>query len=234
MKTRRPPGPAAVPADDPAPPSLHAARRRVLQRLATVAAATLVAGCSSLVSRPAPVKRTFLLDPPLPQPIGGAPKPLVLRMGTINVAAPFRGKQFVYRQSELGYASDYYDEWFVPPGTMLADAVAKGLAAARVFERVVPSGAAGNEGDYLLDGFVSGFYGDAREGRVAAELDVTFYLTAVAELSTSPVWTHTYAQRATMGTTSSDALAQALNVALGAVLRDLSRDLAATALGKRS
>jgi cholesterol transport system auxiliary component len=207
----------------------------MLSLLAGASGALLLDGCTSFVSRPAPVKRTFLLDPPLPPANAAPPKPLVLRVGAINVAAPFRGKTFVYRRSDLGYEADYYDEFFVPPATMLADATAKGLAAARVFERVVPAGAAGNEGDYLLDGFVSALYGDARqEGRGSAELGVTFYLTPMATLGSAPVWTHEYAQHVALAASTPDALAQALNAALGAVLRDLARDLTAVDLPKRS
>lgn len=210
-------------------------RRHALTLLLGAAGGMILAGCSSLVSRPALVKRTFLLDPPLPPAVGTPAKPSVLRVGAINVAAPFRGKAFVYRRSDLGYEADYYDEFFVPPATMLADATAKALAAARIFERVVPAGAAGNEGDYLLDGFASALYGDARqEGHAAAELAITFYLTPMDTLGSAPVWTHEYARRVDVAGATPDALAQSLNAALGAVLRDLARDLAAADLPKRS
>ncbi|MEO5785633.1 MAG: ABC-type transport auxiliary lipoprotein family protein [Casimicrobiaceae bacterium] len=207
-----------------------AARRQVLRAFAAAVTIAVLPSCTSLVSRPTPVKRTFLLDPPLPQPIGGKPKLQVLRIGSINVAAPFRAKQFVYRKSELGYESDYYDEWFVPPGTMLADGIAKGLASARVFQRVVPSGAAGNEGDYLLDGFVSAFYGDIRQ-TPTAELTMSFYLTAMDSLGSAPAWTREYTQRVPMSASTPEALAQAHNAALGALLRELARDLDAADLG---
>jgi cholesterol transport system auxiliary component len=205
-------------------------RRRMLHVLAACAAAPMVSGCSSIVSRPAPVKATFLLDPPVPASVGGTPKAFVVRIGAINVAAPFRGKNLVYRRSELGYEADYYSEFFVPPSMMLADAIAKGLAGAGVFERVVPAGAAGNEGDFLLEAFVSEMYGDARASPPAAVLRSTFYLSALQTLGSAPVWTHEYAERAPMDSGSAEALAQGLNRAVGAAVRDLARDLAAANL----
>ena len=216
-------------------PPAHACsgRRRAIVVGLVAGVAWGLTGCGSLVSRPAPVKHTFLLDPPLPPAAAGVQKTAVLRVGAINVAAPFRGKSFVYRQSALGYENDYYNEFFVPPATMLADATAKSLAAAKVFQRVVPAGAAGNEGDFLLDGFVSALYGDARQaGRTMAEVTVTFYLTPMATLGGNPVWTHEYTQRAPLAAATPEALAEAMNAAVGAVLRDLASDLANADLPK--
>ena len=207
-------------------------RRAMLRWGLAVPAAGLVGGCNGLVSRPALVKHTFLLDPPLPAPVAGPPKPIAVRVGAINVAAAFRGKQFVFRRGDLAYESDFYDEWFVPPATMLADAVAKALAAARVFQRVVPHGTAGSAEEFLLEGFASAFYGDARTTAQAAELAITFYLTAVDVPGSAPVWSKEYSARRPLAAAEADALAGALNAALGTILRDLAADLAAASLGK--
>lgn len=206
-------------------------RRDVLKMVSGVSALAAIGGCTSIVSRPSPVKATFLLDPPLPPALPSPAKSSALRVGAINVAAPFRGKNFVFRRSDLGYESDYYDEFFVPPSIMLADATAKALASANVFKRVVPAGAAGNEGDYLLEGFVSELYGDARTStRSMAVLTVTFYLTSMSTLGSAPVWTHEYRQQVELSGSTSQALADGLNRALGSVLAELARDLASAAL----
>ncbi|MDQ6618887.1 MAG: PqiC family protein [Pseudomonadota bacterium] len=202
-------------------------RRKLLLMALALPAVLATPACTSLVSRPAPVKEMFLLDPPLPEKGGAPAKPAVLRIGTVNVAAPYRAKNFVYRRSDLGYEADYYHEFFVPPALMLADAMAKGLAAAGIFERVVPAGVAGNEGDFLLDAFVAELYGDGRaQTRGAAVLRVTFYLSALSAPGAAPVWTREYSQRAEFDGTGAQGLAQGLSRALGQVLSDLARDLA--------
>ena len=132
----------------------------------------------------------------------------------------------MFRRGDLAYESDYYDEWFVPPATMLSDAVAKALGAARVFQRIVPSGAAGNEGDFLLEGFASEFYGDVRTSARVAELAITFYLTTMDVLGSAPVWSKQYTARTPLNGAEPEALAAALNAALGMVLRELVSDLA--------
>jgi uncharacterized lipoprotein YmbA len=93
-------------------PSPDRARRALV-----VAAAVVLAGCS--VTRPSPVKQTFLLDPPMPAAVVKT-QPSSLRMGTVTVGAPFRGRGFVSRESELRYESDFYNEFFVPPATMIS------------------------------------------------------------------------------------------------------------------
>ncbi len=115
--------------------SPRASGRRALAVVVLLAAAAVLASCS--LSRPSPVKRTFLLEPAAP-PVAAAAKPASVRVGVVNVAAPFRGKAFVYRETDLKYEADFYDEFFVAPTAMLSDATAKAIAAANVFQRVVP------------------------------------------------------------------------------------------------
>ena len=113
---------------------------------------------------------------------------------------------------------------------MLADVTARGLSAAKVFTRVVAAGTAGNEGDYLLDAFVSELYGDTRSAPPAAVVRITFYLTAMATLGSAPVWTREYVQRVEMENQTATALASSWNRALGLLLRELAKDLGAAEL----
>jgi cholesterol transport system auxiliary component len=165
--------------------------------------------------------------------VAGTPKPASVRVGVVNVAAPFRGKAFVYRESDLRYDSDFYDEFFIAPAIMLSDATAKALAASNVFRRVVPFGASSEEGDYVLDGFVSELYADTRDPAApAAVVTVTYYLTPMNVVNPGVVWTREYRQRAKVAGTGSEAIARGWNAALSAVLAELTRDLAAAELPK--
>jgi len=193
-------------------------------------AVVLLAGCSA-ITRPSPVRQTFLLDPPAPAPVAHS-QPGVLRVGTINVAAPFRGKTFVYRTSELRFDTDYYVEFLVPPATMLTEQTARALDHAKPFARVAGQGAAA-DAEWVLDGFASAIYADTREpARPAAELDITYYLTPTAESQETPVWTREYRQHVAMRDASPAAYAGALNKAFGEILADLARDLASAQLPK--
>ena len=212
-------------------PSPRALLGRAAGALALIAIAAALASCS--FSRPAPVKRTFMLEPAVP-PMAAVQKLAVLRVGVVNVGAPFRGKAFVYRQDELKYEADYYHEFFVAPVAMLSEATAKALAAANVFRRVVPPGATADEGDYVLDGFASELYGDARDAtKPAAVLAVTYYLSSAKAPYPAVLWSREYRQRVAFTGADPEALARAWNTALSSVLADLARDLAAADLPAR-
>ena len=51
----------------------------------------------------------------VPAPVARRRRPASLRVGIVNVAAPFRGKSFVFRETELKFEADFYHEFFVAP-----------------------------------------------------------------------------------------------------------------------
>jgi cholesterol transport system auxiliary component len=192
-----------------------------------VIAAFVLASCS--LSRPAPVKQQFLLDPPAPPAVAKS-QPTSVRVGTINVAAPFRGRSFVLREADLRYETDYYNEFLVPPSTMLTELTARALERSKAFARVVPPGYSA-DADWVVDGFVSALYGDERDGKkLSADVAVSYYLFQSSGGSGMPVWTRDYQKRVALTTSTTEAYAAALNTAFGEIFADLTRDLAAAEL----
>jgi cholesterol transport system auxiliary component len=200
--------------------------RPIAGPLAALAFAVALTGCS--LTRPAPVKNTFLLDPSLP-PAVATPKAATLRIGVFNVSAPYRDRAFTYRTGDVKYESDFYNEFFVAPGPMIGQATSKALASAKPFARVVPAGTAPEEGDFVLEGFVSDLYADTREKPAAGIVGVNFYLTRTT-FPPAVVWSRDYREREPLAASTPEALAHAWNEALGRVLASLVRDLAAAEL----
>ena len=199
--------------------------------LAALAVAALVAGCSALTSG-APVRQTFLLEPKLP-PVSTQSQPGALRVGVVNVAAPYRGRAFVYRLGELRFETDFYVEFLVPPAAMLTEQTARALATAKPFARIAGPGSAA-DAEWVLDGFADALYADTRDnGKPAAELSITYYLTPAGGTEQTPVWTHEYRRHAPMRDGSPVAFADALNAAFGEIVADLAQDLARVQLPKR-
>ena len=187
------------------------------------ATAVLVAGVGAC-SRPAPVKGTFVLEPAMPPPVAKM-HPGSLRVGPVAVGAAFRGKQFVFREADLKYETDYYNEFLVAPAANIGEAVARALTAARVFTAVLP-GATTADPDWTLDVFVGSLYGDGRAmDKPAAVLAITFFLRKGE--GSVPVWSKTYDRRVPFTTGSAASYVAAQNTALGDILAELARDLSA-------
>jgi len=190
-------------------------------------AAGVLAGCT--LTRPAPVKQQYLLDPPAPAAAAKSQSTSV-RVGAINVAAPFRGRNFVLREADLRYETDYYNEFLVPPATMITELTARALERSKAFARVVPPGYA-SEADWVLDGFVSALYADERDGKkISAEVAASYYLFQAGGGSGMPVWTHDYRKQVPVSGATTDGYAAALNAAFGEIFTELTRDLAAADL----
>ncbi len=207
--------------------TMNASRRLWIHAALAAAAAAALGGCS----RPAPIKGTFVLEPALPPPVAKT-QPGLLKIGSITVAAPFRGRQFVFRKSELEFETDYYNEFLVQPAANIADATARALAASRVFASVSPSSVA-LDPDWILDGFVDALYGDGRSmDKPVAVLAVTYFLRRTAGDAGVPVWSKTYTRRLPFTPGSAAAYIVAQNAALGEVLAELATDLSALTLPK--
>jgi cholesterol transport system auxiliary component len=220
-----------TPAGTSAPRSFPRCHSRAGAALAISLVLASTLGCSA-ITREAPLRQTFLLEPAAPA-ASATSQPGAVRVGTVNVAAPFRGKAFVYRMSDLRFETDFYVEFLVPPAAMLTEQTARALEGAKAFERIAGPGAT-VDAQWVLDGFASALYADTREaGKPAAELDITYYLTPAGGFEQTPVWSREYRQRVPMRDASPAAYAEALNKGFGEIVAALARDLAGTQLPKR-
>jgi cholesterol transport system auxiliary component len=202
-------------------------RRAVL--MLALSAALFATGCS--FTRSSVVRESFLLDPAFPVPAANMQAGL-LRVGTVNVSAAFRGRSFVVRDTDLKFDSDFYHEFFVPPGIMIADATAQALSRSKVFTVVTRPGIL-FDGDWVLDGFAGALYADARDAsRPAAVLEITYYLSHDDGGASAPVWSRSYAKRVPFIASSTTAYVAALNSAFSEILAELARDLAVAQLPK--
>ncbi|MFO1303556.1 MAG: ABC-type transport auxiliary lipoprotein family protein [Burkholderiales bacterium] len=193
------------------------------------AALAVIAAGLGACSRPAPVKGTFVLEPAMP-PAVAKTHPGSVRVGTATVGAAFRGKQFVFRESELKFETDYYNEFLVSPAANIGEATARALAAAKVFSVVLPAGTP-LEPDWVVDVFVESLYGDGRTmDKPNAVLAMTFFLRKGD--GAVPVWNKSYAKRVPFTTGSAASYVAAQNTALGDILADLTRDLSALSLSR--
>jgi cholesterol transport system auxiliary component len=182
-----------------------------------------IGACS--ITRPPPVKQTFLLQVDAAAAPSPAPRPGSLKVTTFRVAPQFEGKGLVYRTDDLRFEADFYNEFFIQPGAMVTDRIAAVLSRNRVFE-VVAGPESRLQADVELRGVVTELYADLRDPRApAAVLSMQVVLLRADPLPERVLYNETLTRRAALPDGSPDAVVRGLSSALQDMLGDLQARL---------
>jgi ABC-type uncharacterized transport system auxiliary subunit len=193
-------------------------------------AATLAAGLAACSFTRPPVERaTFDLTPVRTAPAAGAPNAVALKVRPFRVAAPYEGREFLYRKADGQLVADFYHGFAAGPGELVTAATADWLKASGRFRAVIEPGITA-DAPYALEGAVLALYADLRDAqRPAAVLDVQVYLVRAAS-GREIALDRRYSERVALADTAPATFARGFNEALANVLARLERDLGAAAL----
>lgn len=198
-------------------------------RNAAIAGATWVliawiSGCVSL-ERSYPDRRYFVVELPVNSQRSNPSGDQTLVVAGLRISPRYADRSFVYRTSDAGYESDFYNQFLTSPDTMLGEELRKGLGASRLFKYVVgPSNQL--QPNYVLEGSVNALYGDFRNlDQPAAVLEIEFFLHNEDSNHPGIVLHRRYEKRVPIGARSPEALVKGWSQALGAIVADLSADL---------
>lgn len=200
---------------------------RMTPILLAAAVAAGLAACS--LTRPPVERATFALAPARTAPAAGAPNAVVLKVRPFRVAAPYDGREFLYRRADGQLVADFYHGFAAGPGELVTAAAADWLKTSGRFRAVIEPGISA-DAPYALEGALLALYGDLRDPqRPAAVLEVQVYLVRAAS-GREIALDRRYRERVPLADGAPAALAKGYNDALANVLAQLERDLGAAAL----
>jgi uncharacterized lipoprotein YmbA len=189
----------------------------------------LASGCVG-IEKSYPDKRYFVLEVRQNVNSPTAPGNGILQVANIRVSPRYEDKGFVYRTSESGYESDFYNQFLVSPAALLGEELRKGLAQSQIFRHVI-NASSQLEPTLVLEGVVDALYGDFRDpGAPKAVLEMEFFLRKESASKAEIVTAKRYAKSVPVNGRSPEALVKGWNEALEAILSALIADLKSTAL----
>ena len=134
-------------------------RHHVLRWLVLAVAAVVVASGCAVPAREYAAKRHYVLEAARAGRTQAAAAAPVVKVRRFAVSDRFAGTGFVYRTGDVTVESDFYNEFFVPPASLVTEAAQTWLAASGIFSHV-GSGGSGPDAAYTLEGEVGTLLGD--------------------------------------------------------------------------
>lgn len=202
-----------------------------------VAATCVFAASCSLLTRPAPERMLFAIDPGEPPQAAlshassengatATPEREVLRVRRLRVASPYDGNGFVYRTHDDQFRTDYYNGFIAAPAELLTTELIGWLSRAGPFEAVVDAASA-VPARYVLEGNVTALYGDyADQAAPRAVLAIRiFVLDQLAKAQI--VFQKEYQATAPITSGSATSLVKGWSSAFRSALEQIAADLTA-------
>jgi cholesterol transport system auxiliary component len=184
----------------------------------------LFSGCVSL-ERSYPDKHYFVLATSHNEKSSDQTENGVLEVSSIGISPRYESQSFVYRISDAGYESDFYNQFLIPPAALITEEVRKALVQSRVFEHVINSSSQ-LPPTYTLEGTINTLYGDFRSNHpAAAVLEIEFFLSKPSPAGTDILMDKRYSKSVPVSGRSPEALVKGWDEALGTILAGLITDL---------
>ncbi len=187
----------------------------------------VISGCSGL-SKSYPERSYFMFEvPPVAQkaaPVKGA----IAEVSRFNVSPGSEGKEFIYRTGDVSYESDFYNQFFRPPGAMLTEITIRWLESTGLFQDVLSTVTQAGA-NYFIEANVVQLYGDYRTSPKAV-MQIQFLLLKYTTDSsyddnTKIVLGKNYSSEIPIASTAPGDLMQGWNAALGEILNSFLEDL---------
>lgn len=148
-----------------------------------------------------------------------------LEINRFNISPKYSGREFVYKVSENKYVSDFYNQFFKSPETLLNSETYGWLTESGIFKNVI-SGSIEVETDYILDANISDIYVDIRNpGDTKSILSIQFFITEETPTDTKLIFNKNYREEITAEDRSAESFVKGWNTALESILTSLENDI---------
>jgi len=179
------------------------------------------------VNKPYPERTYFLFEVPgTTQVIKTVPN-TTLDLNRFSISPGSEGREFIYRTTDLEYKTDFYNQFFRPPDTIMTETVREWLNDTGLFVDVLnPASMA--IANYTIEGNIVELYGDYRNLNAAsAVLSIQFFLLKTSADFDEPqiLISKTYSAEKPIGTASPQNLMNGWNLALEQILNEFLTDL---------
>lgn len=187
----------------------------------------IMSGCAGL-SKSYPERSFYMFDVPPVTVKYPRVKGAVVEISRFNVSPGSDGKEFIYRTGELSYESDFYNQFFRPPGAMLTEVAGRWLNDAGLFQEVFGS-VTQADANYFIEGNIVRLYGDFRSSPKAV-MQIQFLLLKYTTDSsyndnTEIVFAKSYNSEIPIASQTPSDLMMGWNTALGEILNAFLEDL---------
>ncbi len=184
------------------------------------------AGCAN-VDKPYPERSYYQFEVSHSAKHAAPVKGTILGIKRLSVSPGSQGLEFIYRTGEFKFQSDFYNQFFRPPGALITEEVTRWFANSGVFEDVLGqlSQAFPN---YVIEGNIVNLYGDFRNSAApAAVLEIQFFLLRLTDDADTPivVTSDTYSVSKPISSKDPKALMLGWNLALEEILSDFQGDV---------
>jgi cholesterol transport system auxiliary component len=177
--------------------------------------------CISFLKKEYPQKKYFIISPNLEKATTLLFKSNNIKISKVKVSPFFEGKNFVYRQGENSYESDYYNEFLIFPAYNLNEVIGKW------FSKSNPSESPQMEfldSTYLLSTNIESMYVDFREEKIPKTMwDIVFLLQKYND--TNLLFKKRYILETRLESMTPENIIQSWNVGLTEILTSLQADL---------
>jgi cholesterol transport system auxiliary component len=195
---------------------------------ALLIAALAASACVRLGSKPLE-KHYYQISPTRSAQKADAPRDIVLMVRRLSVSDLYNSRELVYRGAEGSVDSDFYNLFFVNPGSMLTTELRRWLRESGRFSHIIEPGSMVVP-TLTLEGTVNALYGDYSGAQPAAVVEMQFFLVDESTADNAIVFSGSYAERVPVADADPQTLVKAMTQGVERIYASLETDLASAPL----